>query len=224
MIDWTLHSASNESTRVLYSEFPQGRLHYVSPSQSDKAPLCLIFPGFTGDAWSHQDFISLACKYGIACLCITPQWEPSTEAIIENITVLASNMKGDQHILNRFHYIRGVSYGAFLSLVWLSYLDAPIKKISWITPCSNRQIKDAAKLMGTPLQATDNYPIKIKNISPEVKILTINNDQIIPNLDPMFTEVFVNTSLHQIRYDDHFSAGDTTSATTEVVQWLGGTA
>ncbi len=124
-------------------ETSAGALVLVEAAKGNTNPIAVIFAGFTGDAWTHQHFIKSALENNVSCLCVTPTWATTTSSIRKNIEGLLERIKADSSIWNRISFIRGTSYGSYLSLFLLERLKSQINKVAWIAPCSNSQILDA---------------------------------------------------------------------------------
>lgn len=206
---------------VLESELPQGTLVFAEANQP-QTPIAAIFPGYTGNAWTHEAFIKAAIAEGISCVSVTPNWASTTYDIQQNVKALLAQLNAVPELWNRIRFIRGVSYGAQLSLNLLKEIPTQIEKIAWVTPCSDRQISQAAKLMNLSLTDNSQSPETMPSCKSSIRIISLQSDTIVPHTDAQFLKISQSTETMSITHHDHFTAGDTAEGALNIALWFGG--
>lgn len=217
----SLSAALTNAKKVLELETPQGTLVLAEANQAN-APIVAVFPGFTGNAWTHDVFIKAAITEGLSCLCVTPQWANNTQDLQQNVATLLDQVKAMPELWKRIQFIRGVSYGAQLSLALLMEIPAQIQKVAWVTPCSNHQISQAATTMRIPLTENSNTPADAVACDVPIRIIALQFDTIVPETDPHFLTISQSTETMSIVHRDHFTAGDTMEGAVNIALWFGG--
>lgn len=202
------------------AQVESGSITVLKPSLG--CPLCLVFPGYTGDALSHTRFITAALEEGIGVVCVTPRWSSSTKSMCDDTEKLLQVFTKKHPDLSKIHFLRAVSFGAYLSLCWLRELQSSIQRIAFITPCSASQLELASKQMNIIFKNdTSSLQLTIQR-QIEVHLLVLENDLMVPKIDPLFTSLSTSTKVETANHNDHFSAGDLQEASANVAKWFGG--
>lgn len=226
-LGWVLLSKESNagagiSSRTLRKITPAGTLALIEPV-AQGAPVCAVFPGYTGDAMTHKAFINAAIQNGIGVLCVTPAWESSTRLMREKTEDLYRTFLAGPARLKRLRYIRGVSFGSHLALAWLSLHGNYITKTAFVTPCSAGQLTFAAIKMKLDVRHDDqdHKTIPLPNNNLAVRILPLPDDEIVPATDPVFLGLSTNTKILPIAHGDHLTAGEEPETSRDLAAWFG---
>jgi hypothetical protein len=76
------------------------------------------FPGYTGNALTHLNFIQAATIANLGIICVTPKWSDSVDDMTSRVGDLF-RLLNERGLFN-ISFVRGVSFGAQLSRLWIS--------------------------------------------------------------------------------------------------------
>lgn len=195
-----------------------GTVSIYSPS-----PQCfygLTFPGFTGNADQHRSFIQENFKQGIGTIAVTPTWSNSVDLMRKQSTNLLDAFSAQQpNTLLRIRSIRAVSFGAYLCLPWANRLRDQLACVALIAPCSGRLLEFAGRKMNIAVKNDSDFP-NLTSVLSKTRIYSLQNDEVVPEIDFHFFRTFPNYELLEIANGDHFTFGDDPKCSEEVSHWF----
>ena len=192
-----------------------GRIAIFFPKNKN-CDFCLNFPGYTGDSSTHNTFIKYAITNNIGVICVNVIYGESVRQMRENSEILLNDLESNGFQTKKIKFIRGTSFGYYLSLPWIKKTNDTLEKIAFITPCHGKQLPYAAKKMGATVYFDDKFEnVSMDNI--KKRIIVLENDEMIPSGHEVFER---NEKTIIIQNCDHFSAGDTVEATVDIVDWF----
>src|SRR5262249_13918965 len=146
-------------------------------------------------------FIESALNANLGVLCVTPTWATNTRRMQEHIVSLAALSDAIPIRKDQLFFVRGVSYGCALSLIWLLSSRGSPRRVAWITPCSEQQLSYAGTRMnlrvvhdGTEPHWTTKAPVWIQ---------TLEADPIVPHIGSVFLESTPHVRLSKLHSSDH---------------------
>lgn len=177
----------------------------------------LLVPGFTGDGFSHTEFIAGARRHGYGVLALTPKW---SDRVGENI----DHMRGGIDCINRtvdsriIRVVRANSFGAYLATQVLDRVPS-IDTAIFIAPCSATQLSRASQYLGRSIEV-DRESL-IPRLIQRGLIYMIAGDIIVPALDTHFESVIQEREV-RICEGDHFTVANDAKCCSDSLAWLGG--
>src|SRR5579872_5616313 len=69
----------------------------------------VTFPGYTGDALTHHNFISASAEKGLGIICVTPNWTNSVDDLMQKSELLLKDLQSSDIQLSDVNFLRGVS-------------------------------------------------------------------------------------------------------------------
>ncbi|MFW5871989.1 MAG: hypothetical protein ACOCUT_02685, partial [bacterium] len=129
---------------------PHGTIGIFNPEKTTNCNYVISFPGYIGDALSHENFIKSTFKNNIGVIAITIKYGQSVKKMMERSESLFEILEKSHLSPQSIKYLRAISFGCFLSLPWMTKLSSQLEKIALITPCSGEQLPSATEKLAIP--------------------------------------------------------------------------
>lgn len=189
-----------------------GRLTLIAPPKS--LGWVANFPGYTGDATTHEAFIGECLAQGLGVICVDPKMSTRTSEMIE---ASRSLLRTAQPLLGTLVGIRGVSFGASLSLPWIEAPQAT-RRVAWVTPCSPTHLESAASKMRLAV-TNDSELSEAHPLAAQVQILELSKDEVVPTTDNLFKSQS-GAATRPFEAPNHFVAGEAPAASIDLARWF----
>ncbi|MBF0106907.1 MAG: hypothetical protein HQM16_16465 [Deltaproteobacteria bacterium] len=185
-----------------------------------KIKFCSVFSGYTGDAFTHQEFIAQALQREIGVVCVRPKYSDSVGAMLGATANLYSALVSGMFPMDRIVFVRAISFGAQLAFVWIEQLKCGLEKVAFFAPCSARQLPEAVGPFGMTVRCDKTLDIDIANTRAEARVYYLARDNVVKGRDPIFASFANHVREYQIEQGEHFTVDATLEATTESARWF----
>jgi hypothetical protein len=191
-----------------------GTVGIQHPNIPDKG-FILVLPGYTGDALSHANFIEAAVAKGFGIVAVTPLWAKSVSLNISRAREAIQDI-GDSISLQSVRIVRANSFGVYLTTNLLDLLPN-VGTAIFITPCSGNQLYQARTALG--LDVTMDFRDVPRGKLRKSIVYLVNDDSIVPSLDPYFRDVMGNATITVIA-GDHFTVSEQQACCIDALNWV----